>query len=198
MLFSHSPQLRNQFPQLSVATLSVTGLTSAPDVAHTTRPFLERATARLAQRPESEFPEIAAWRRAFSQMGLKPTQYRCASEALLRRFRKDGSPPWIHPLVDVCNAVSLAYAIPIAMADRRGHQVLISSTSVRTSLGASGCDKSKHQRAETKHGNQNANDQIVAAVPHRMQDHHGDENTNSDKDGASAMRRTADPSDCRH
>src|SRR5829696_5360875 len=117
MLFSHSPQLRNQFPQLSVATLSVTGLTAAPDVADTTRPFLERATTRLAQRPESEFHEIAAWRRAFSQMGLKPTQYRCASEALLRRFRKDGSLPSIHPLVDVCNAVSLAYAIPIAVFD---------------------------------------------------------------------------------
>jgi DNA/RNA-binding domain of Phe-tRNA-synthetase-like protein len=83
-------------------------------------------------------------------MGLKPTQYRCASEALLRRFRKDGSLPWIHPLVEVCNPVSLAYAIPIAVADRRGHQVLISSTSVRTTLGASGCDKSKHQRAEIK------------------------------------------------
>ena len=41
----------------------------------------------------------------------------CASEALLRRFRKDGSLPWIHPLVDVCNAVSLAYAIPIAVFD---------------------------------------------------------------------------------
>ena len=117
MLFSHSPQLLDQFPQLSVATLSVTGVTAAPDVADTTRPFLERATARLAQRPESEFPEIAAWRRAFSQMGLKPTQYRCASEALLRRFRKDGSLPSIHPLVDMCNAVSLAYAIPIAVFD---------------------------------------------------------------------------------
>src|SRR5215213_8236197 len=72
MLFSHSPQLLDQFPQLAVATLSVTGITAAPHVADTTRPVLERATARLAQRPESESPEIAAWRRAFSQMGLNP------------------------------------------------------------------------------------------------------------------------------
>jgi hypothetical protein len=76
MLFSHSPQLLDQFPQLAVTALSVTGITAAPDVADTTRPFLERATARLTQRPESEFPEITARRRAFSQMGLKPTQYR--------------------------------------------------------------------------------------------------------------------------
>jgi hypothetical protein len=50
-------------------------------------------------------------------MGLKPTQYRCASEASVRRFRNDGSLPLIHPLVDVCNAVSLAYAISIAVFD---------------------------------------------------------------------------------
>jgi len=37
MLFNHSPQLLDQFPQLSVATLSVTGVTAAPDVADSTR-----------------------------------------------------------------------------------------------------------------------------------------------------------------
>src|SRR5207237_5536508 len=47
---------------------------------------------------ESELPEIQAWRRTFSALGLKPTQYRCASESLLRRFRKEGSLPAIHPL----------------------------------------------------------------------------------------------------
>jgi DNA/RNA-binding domain of Phe-tRNA-synthetase-like protein len=50
-------------------------------------------------------------------MGLKPTQYRCASEALLRRFRKEGALPRIHPLIDLCNAVSLAFAIPVAVFD---------------------------------------------------------------------------------
>jgi DNA/RNA-binding domain of Phe-tRNA-synthetase-like protein len=50
-------------------------------------------------------------------MGLKPTQYRCAAEALLRRFAKEGTLPHIHPLVDLCNAVSLAYAVPVAVLD---------------------------------------------------------------------------------
>jgi len=50
-------------------------------------------------------------------MGLKPTQYRCASEALLRRFRKEGTLPRIHPLIDLCNAISLAFATPIAVFD---------------------------------------------------------------------------------
>ncbi|TDN91082.1 phenylalanine--tRNA ligase beta subunit-related protein [Microbacterium sp. BK668] len=115
--FRHDPELLREFPQLAVATLAVDGVTGTADVSASTAPFLQRAAARLAERPESEFPEIAAWRRAFSQMGLKPTQYRCASEALLRRYRLSGELPAIHPLVDVCNAVSLAYAIPIAVFD---------------------------------------------------------------------------------
>jgi len=62
-------------------------------------------------------PEIQAWRRAFSRMGLKPTQYRCASESLLRRFKKEKSLSQIHPLIDLCNSISLAFAIPIAVFD---------------------------------------------------------------------------------
>ena len=50
-------------------------------------------------------------------MGLKPTQYRCASESLLRRYRKEGSLPALHPLIDLCNAASLAFAIPVAVFD---------------------------------------------------------------------------------
>ncbi|WP_342663761.1 B3/B4 domain-containing protein [Ottowia thiooxydans] len=85
----------------------------AGSVAH----FLAHAKQRIALTTESDLPEIRAWRRAFSKMGLKPTQYRCAAEALLRRLRKEGDLPSVHPLVDLCNAASAAYAIPIAAID---------------------------------------------------------------------------------
>ncbi|WP_233564829.1 B3/B4 domain-containing protein [Micromonospora musae] len=49
--------------------------------------------------------------------GVRPTQYRCAAEALLRRLRIDGNLPRLHPLVDLCNAVSVAYAVPVAALD---------------------------------------------------------------------------------
>nr|WP_281353603.1 phenylalanine--tRNA ligase beta subunit-related protein [Phytoactinopolyspora mesophila] len=62
-------------------------------------------------------PEVQAWRRAFSRMGLKPTQFRCASESLLRRLRKEGALPRIHPLIDLCNAASVAFATPVAVLD---------------------------------------------------------------------------------
>jgi DNA/RNA-binding domain of Phe-tRNA-synthetase-like protein len=50
-------------------------------------------------------------------MGLKPTQYRCASEALLRRLRKEKTLPRLNALVDLCNAVSAAHAVPVAAFD---------------------------------------------------------------------------------
>ncbi len=50
-------------------------------------------------------------------MGLPPTQVRCAAEALLRRLRQDGQLPKVHPLVDLCNAVSVHAAAPIAIFD---------------------------------------------------------------------------------
>ncbi|MEI2774710.1 MAG: phenylalanine--tRNA ligase beta subunit-related protein [Tetrasphaera sp.] len=58
-----------------------------------------------------------AWRRVFAAMRLKPTQYRCAAEQLLRRLRLDGALPSIHPLVDLGNATSAARSLPIAVLD---------------------------------------------------------------------------------
>jgi len=78
---------------------------------------VEQAGRLEAAGTESDLPEIKAWRAVFSRMGLKPTQYRCASESLLRRFRKEGDLPRIHPLIDLCNAASIAFGIPVAALD---------------------------------------------------------------------------------
>jgi DNA/RNA-binding domain of Phe-tRNA-synthetase-like protein len=117
MHFSHSDDIWRDFPELAAAGLSVGGVTSTADVNARVVHFSTAAQAKLGSGSESELPEIRAWRRAFQKMGLKPTQYRCASEALLRRFRKEGSLPAIHPLIDLCNAVSLVFAVPIAVFD---------------------------------------------------------------------------------
>ncbi len=120
MHFCHTPEIWRQFPQLVPGLLLVGGITAEAEVAGRLEPFYTQARARLAQGAESELPEVAAWRRAYAQMGLKPTQYRSAGEALLRRFRREGVLPQLHPLVDLCNAVSLAFALPVAVFDLDG------------------------------------------------------------------------------
>ena len=118
MQFQHSADVWRDFPQLVPGILYLDGITSIAQTSPAVDRFCAVAKSRLATvTAESELPEIQAWRRAFAQMGLKPTQYRCASESLLRRFRKEGSLPALHTLVDLCNAASLAYAIPVAVLD---------------------------------------------------------------------------------
>ena len=116
--FSHADAIWAAYPELAAVAIHARGISAvAPLPATQIATLQDKARERLANGPEGEFAEIQAWRRAFSRMGLKPTQYRCAAESLLRRFRKEDALPALHPLVDACNAASLAFAIPIAVFD---------------------------------------------------------------------------------
>ena len=117
MHFRHSETLWQEFPQLKPAVLVLDPIEPIVDLEGRLEPWLRRARGRLEKGPEAEMPEIAAWRRAYSQMGLKPTKYRSAAEALLRRFKREGELPRLHPVIDLCNAVSLAFALPVAVFD---------------------------------------------------------------------------------
>lgn len=117
MHFSHHPALRAQYPELAAGALFARGIHTGVDAGAQVERYEAIARSRITSCSESELPEIQAWRRAFSRMGLKPTQYRCASESLLRRLKKEGAMPRIHPLIDACNAISMAFAIPVAVLD---------------------------------------------------------------------------------
>ncbi|MGV4984606.1 B3/B4 domain-containing protein [Streptomyces sp. NRAIS4] len=117
MRFRHADTIWTAFPELASGALYATGVDARTDTGPRAAEYTARALARLAGATEGEFPEVLAWRRTFSRMGVRPTQYRCASESLLRRLRKEGALPRIHPLVDLCNALSVAYAVPVAVLD---------------------------------------------------------------------------------
>lgn len=117
MHFAHTPAIWQAFPELVVGAIHAEGIHDRAPVQPALARYTGIAQSRLQAGAESELPAIQAWRRAFARMGLKPTQVRCAAEALLRRLRKEGMLPPLHPLVDLCNAVSVAYAIPVAVFD---------------------------------------------------------------------------------
>jgi DNA/RNA-binding domain of Phe-tRNA-synthetase-like protein len=125
MHFFHSPSLWSAFPALKAGVMHVRGVRGAPDFEDLVIAHVEAARIRLgggdvqrrAPLPEGQWPEIQAWRRVYSEMGLQPTQVRCAAEALLRRLRQDGQLPKVNPLVDLCNAVSVHAAVPVAIFD---------------------------------------------------------------------------------
>jgi len=119
MYFGHSAEIWQEFPQLVPGVMVVAGIgvEAEAEVEARLQPWLERARGRLAAGSEGQLAEVSAWRRAYSAMGLKPTKYRSAAEALLRRFRREGDLPRLHPLVDLCNALSVAFALPVAVFD---------------------------------------------------------------------------------
>jgi DNA/RNA-binding domain of Phe-tRNA-synthetase-like protein len=117
MHINHAPDIWSNYPELAVGVLHTSGISDQASVDELIKTYYAAARERLSNMQEGEFPEIKAWRKVFGKMGLKPTQYRCASESLLRRFRKEDTLPSLHPLVDLCNAMSLASAIPIAVFD---------------------------------------------------------------------------------
>lgn len=56
---------------------------------------------------------LSSWADAYQRFGAKPNRTPCSAQALRKRVLKDGSLPEINPVVDLYNAVSLRYAIPV-------------------------------------------------------------------------------------
>ncbi|MBM2712909.1 B3/4 domain-containing protein [Mesorhizobium caraganae] len=56
---------------------------------------------------------MASWAEAYSRFGAKPNRTPCSAQALRKRVEKDGRIPSINPVVDLYNAVSLRFAIPV-------------------------------------------------------------------------------------
>jgi len=117
MIFAYHQDLAARFPSLVTGLLTVRLPRTPLDVTADVARLEALARDRVADRPEAEWSPIRAWRAAFAGMGLKPTRYRCASEALLRRLRKDGRLPRLNALVDLYNAVSALHGIPVAAFD---------------------------------------------------------------------------------
>src|ERR1700757_1242339 len=117
MRFQHHDEIGRDFPGLVPGVIHAEGITPAADVSTPAGRFTAAARSRLAQMPESEFGEIRSWRRAFTQMGPRPPRSRGPPKSLRRRLQTQGSLPSLHPLVDLCNAASLAFAIPVAVLD---------------------------------------------------------------------------------
>ncbi len=133
--FRYSREIIDRFPTIRGGVIYATGLTNTstpPVLLEAFEGEQETVRQRLGDTPPSEIASLAAWRSAFSAFGVKPTQYRNAAEALLRRLSKQGSVPSINTLVDMASLVSLRYQLPVAVFDQ--HSVT-GTTTVRFASG---------------------------------------------------------------
>ena len=122
ILFRYDSLLLERYPTIRGGDILARGLRNGPTppaLANAFRAEQQAVLARLGDTPLSELPSLAAWRRAFTAFGVKPTQYRSAAEALLRRLTKQGDIPTLNLLVDLGNLVSIRYGLPAAVFDLR-------------------------------------------------------------------------------
>jgi len=143
--FSYHPDILASFPLLAGGALHGTGIANRPTPPGLLQAYQEeqrQVLKRIGDTPLSAIESLAGWRAAFRTFGVDPTQYRSAAEALLRRLTKKGDIPSINAVVDICNLVSIRYALPVAAFDlgalQGGIAVHFASGTERfTPLGAS-------------------------------------------------------------
>lgn len=64
-----------------------------------------------------EAQEIQCYREAFRQLGINPNKFMSSIEAMASRIEKKKGFPHINPVVDLGNAVSLKYLVPLGAHD---------------------------------------------------------------------------------
>ncbi len=120
--FQYRADILDAYPNLSGGVIVAHGIRNGPtppDLLTLYQAEQAATIARIGQTPLSELPSLAGWRSAFRSFGVDPTQYRSASEALLRRLTKKGDIPSINTLVDLGNLISIRYGLPVAIVDTR-------------------------------------------------------------------------------
>ncbi|MDJ0664045.1 MAG: phenylalanine--tRNA ligase beta subunit-related protein [Acidimicrobiia bacterium] len=135
-LFDYHPEVLERFPAIAAGVVHTTGVSNPNSSAELHQQyFAEQAEviSAIGETPLSEIPSVAAWRRAFTSFGVKPTQYRSAIESLMRRLTKKGDIPSISTLVDIGNLVSIRHRLPVAFFDQAE---IVGATMVRFADGS--------------------------------------------------------------
>jgi DNA/RNA-binding domain of Phe-tRNA-synthetase-like protein len=85
----------------------------APQAEPGADPLAQACAAVLAGEPAWAEAHLAQWAEVFARFGARPSRTPCSAQALRKRVLKEGRLPSINPLVDLYNAVSLLYAVPV-------------------------------------------------------------------------------------
>jgi DNA/RNA-binding domain of Phe-tRNA-synthetase-like protein len=100
--------LRPDFRALSIHAEGVANSAATPE----TTAALESACKAPCAEPWAE-THRETWREAYRTFGAKPQRTPCSAEALLKRVGREGTLPSVNAVVDLYNAVSLRFAIPV-------------------------------------------------------------------------------------
>ncbi len=146
--FRIDPAVEEALPGICVGLVEARGVDNSvadrPEVNTLLDEAVARAEKRLADGKASDDPRVQPYREAFHKLGMSPSRYPSSNIALLRRIAK-GKGVWrVNPVVDLGNAISIGYGLPLgahAMAAGEGLELRFSREEDRfVELGADACD----------------------------------------------------------
>lgn len=117
--FRVDPEIFARFPDYCVGVVVATGLDNETADAGDAlaRASQETRTALRRDGGSKELAGVTLWRDAFCRFGIDPDGFPSSVEALMRAVEQDVGPKPISPAVDLANAVSLRYRLPIGAHD---------------------------------------------------------------------------------
>ena len=118
--FTVEPAVFEKLPDYCVGVVVACGLDNHSQSEAVGR-MLEQAAADFARANQEanvrELPGVKACRDAFLALGMNPNKFMCSIESLMKRVQKSGALPQINTVVDLGNAFSLTYQLPMGAHD---------------------------------------------------------------------------------
>lgn len=91
-----------------------------PEIDSLLNESIQAAAQRFEGKKVKEKADILPYRDAFRALDINPNKYLCSIEALFTRIAKGKGMPHINPVVDLGNAISLKYTLPMGAHDLGG------------------------------------------------------------------------------
>ncbi|WP_423208450.1 B3/4 domain-containing protein [Paracoccus yeei] len=130
-----APEIFALRPDFTALSIHVTNGRNGPSDSESAA-RLEAACADLGATDWAE-EHLGAWRDAYRGFGAKPKKTPCSAEALRKRAEKDGGMPPLNAVVDIYNALSIRYAVPVGGEDVSGY---VSPPRLWRAVGTEGFD----------------------------------------------------------
>ena len=116
MSFLIEPEVFEKLPEIFIGAVIVRGVDNTkkyPEIEKLLDDAVAEAEKQLDGWKIKEHPMIVPYRAAFTELGMNPNKFMPSIEALLTRIVKGKGMPHINPVVDLGNAISLKYLLPL-------------------------------------------------------------------------------------
>ncbi len=120
MKFRVYPEVFERLPNVCFAVVAAYGIDNRGEhkgIQELLMHSIEKVREEIGGTDIKKNRDIIPYRQAFSELGFNPNKYLSSIEAMVKRVAKGGDLPSINPVVDLVNAVSLQYMLPMGAHD---------------------------------------------------------------------------------